>query len=106
MWLVDIYVFDLQEKIASFACFLESGLNYSYYCQLQLLIDSESEFKTFWELRVSITFENSEVSSSKFLHMEVIPEVKSFLYIKNKIGPNTDPCDTPGFFSPIRSLTI
>ena len=29
--------------------------------------------------------------------MEVIPSGKSFIYIKNKSGPNTDPCGTPEF---------
>ena len=30
--------------------------------------------------------------------MVVIPSGKSFTYIKNKSGPNTDPCGTPEFF--------
>ena len=29
--------------------------------------------------------------------MEVISSGKSFIYIKNKSGPNTDPFDTPEF---------
>ena len=29
--------------------------------------------------------------------MEVIPSGKSFIYIKNKSGPNTDPSSTPEF---------
>ena len=44
-------------------------------------IDSKSEFKAFRELRVSITFEKSDVSSAKILRMEVISSGKSFIYI-------------------------
>ena len=44
-----------------------------------------------------MTFEKSEVSSAKILHMEVILSVKSFIHIKNKSGPNTDPCGTQEF---------
>ena len=44
-----------------------------------------------------MTSEKSEVSSAKMLHMEVIPSGNSFIYIKTKIGPNTDPCGTPEF---------
>ena len=42
-------------------------------------------------------FEKSEVSSAKILHMEVILSGKSFIYIKNKSGPHSDPCGTPEF---------
>ena len=44
-----------------------------------------------------MAFENSEVSSAKILHKEAIPSGESFIYIKNKSGPNTDPCGTPEF---------
>ena len=44
-----------------------------------------------------MTFEKSEVSSAKILRMEVIPSGKSFIYIKNKSRPNTDPCSTAEF---------
>ena len=44
-----------------------------------------------------MTFEESEVSSAKILRMEVILSGKSFIYIKNKSGPYTGPCDTPEF---------
>ena len=64
-----------------FACFLGSGLNCSFHWQAQLPINSKSEFKAFWELRVSITFEKSDVSSAKILRMEVISLGKSFIYI-------------------------
>ena len=45
-----------------------------------------------------MTFEKSEVSSAEILHIEVILLGKSFIYIKNKSGPNTDPCGTPEFY--------
>ena len=42
-------------------------------------------------------FEKSEVSSAKILHIDIIPSGESFIYIKNKRGPNTDPCGTLEF---------
>ena len=44
-----------------------------------------------------MTFEKSDISSANILHMEVITSGKSFIYIRNKSGPNTDPCGTPEF---------
>ena len=37
-----------------------------------------------------MTFDKREVSPAKILHIEVIPSGKSFVYIRNKSGPNTD----------------
>ena len=45
-----------------------------------------------------MTFEESEVSSAKILRMEVILSGKSFIYIKNKSGPYTGPCDNQNLF--------
>ena len=42
-------------------------------------------------LFVSMIFEKCEVSSAKILHTDIILSGKSFIYIKNKRGPNTDP---------------
>ena len=42
-------------------------------------------------------FEKSGVSSAKILDTEVIPSGNSFIYIKNKSRPNTDPCGIPEF---------
>ena len=36
-------------------------------------------------------FEKSEVLSAKILHIDIILSDKSFIYIKKKRGPNTDP---------------
>ena len=40
-------------------------------------------------------FLNTFVSSANFNTLLVISSSKSLIYIKNKIGPNTDPCGTP-----------
>ena len=45
----------------------------------------------------SIIFEKSKTSSAKILHIDIIPSANSFIYIKDKRGPNTDPCGTPEF---------
>ena len=36
-----------------------------------------------------------DISSANILHDEFIPSGRSLMYIKNKIGPSTDPCGTP-----------
>ena len=42
-------------------------------------------------------FEKSEVLSANILHIDIIPSGKSFIYIKDNRGPNTDPWGTPDF---------
>ena len=42
-------------------------------------------------------FEKRKVSSPKNLRIGVILSGRSFMKIKNKRGPNTDPCGTPEF---------
>ena len=44
------------------------------------------------------TFEKREVSSAKILNIEINPSGRSFVWIKNNSGPNTDPSETPVFF--------
>ena len=41
------------------------------------------------------TFEKRGVPSANILHNEFIPSGRSFMYIKNKSGPSTDPCGIP-----------
>ena len=43
------------------------------------------------------TEENKDVSSTKILHVELRPSLKAFIYMKNKIGPRTEPCGSPDF---------
>ena len=62
-----------------------------------LLIDFESAFRLFSEFFVLITFEKSEASLAKILHFNIIPSGNSFIYIKNKSGPNSVPFGTPEF---------
>ena len=83
--------------ITSLACFFGLGLSCFFHWYAQFLIISRSEFKVFWELFESMIFEKSEVSSAKILHIDIIPSGKSFIYIKDKRGPNTDPWGTPVF---------
>ena len=78
-WMLFGFVFG--EKITSLACLLGSGLRSS----LRLLAD----------LCMSETFEKRDVSSANILHNEFIPSGRSFMYIKNKSGPSTDPCGIP-----------
>ena len=47
-----------------------------------------------------------KVLLATILHIDVIPSGRLFMKIKNKRGPNTDPCGTPDVFSLIRRLTI
>ena len=42
-----------------------------------------------------VTFLNTFVSSANFSTLLDVSSSKSFIYIKNSIGPNTDPCGTP-----------
>ena len=37
------------------------------------------------------------MSPAKILHIDAIPSRRSFMKIKNKRGPNTDPFGTPEF---------
>ena len=62
-----------------------------------MLIYFKPSFKVFAEFTVLINFEKKELSSAKILHIDIIPSGKSFMYIKNKSGPNIDTCDTPEF---------
>ena len=48
------------------------------------------------------TSEKREVSSAKILHIEVNPSGRSFMWIKNNSGPNTDPSETPVLFFPLQ----
>ena len=41
-----------------------------------------------------VTFLNTFVSSANFSTLLDMSSSKSFIYIKNSIGPNTDPCGT------------
>ena len=92
-----VHLFDFREKITSFACFFGSRLNYIFHWYAQFLIISQSEFRAFWEFLVLRIFEKSEVSSAKIWHIDIISSGKSFIYIKNKREPNTDPWGTPEF---------
>ena len=92
-----VHLFDFREKITSFACFFGSGLNCIFHWYTQFLIISKSEFRVFWEFLVLMIFEKSEASSAMILHIDIIPSGNSFIYIKNKRGPNTDPWGTPEF---------
>ena len=49
-----------------------------------------------------LIFLNTFVSSANFNTLLVMSSSKLLMYIKNKIGPNTDPCGTP--LKPISSL--
>ena len=42
-------------------------------------------------------FDKTKVSAEKILHIGIVPSGESFIHIKNKRRPNTDPCDTPEF---------
>ena len=42
---------------------------------------------------------SKDVSAAKILHVELRPSLKSFIYIKNKRGPRTEPCGTPDFIA-------
>ena len=90
-------LFDFREKITSFSCFFGSGLNYILHWYARFLVISKSEFRVFWEFLVSMIFEKIQVSSATILHIDIIPSGKSFIYIKNKRGPYTDPRGTPEF---------
>ena len=46
---------------------------------------------------MSQAFEKRDVSSPNILHNEFIPSGRSFMYVKGKSGPSTDPCGTPDF---------
>ena len=48
-------------------------------------------------LSICITFNflNTFVLSTNFNTLLIVLSSKSFIYIKNKIGPNTDPCGNP-----------
>ena len=46
---------------------------------------------------VSIMFDKTKVSAEKILHIGIVPSGESFIHIKNKRRPNTDPCDTAEF---------
>ena len=92
-----VHLFDFREKITSFACFFGLGLNCIFHRYPQFLIIYKSEFKVFWKFLVSMIFEKSEVLSAKILHIDIILSGKSFIYIKKKRGPNTDPWGTPEF---------
>ena len=85
-----VHVFDFREKITLFASVFGSRLNCIFHWYAQFLTISKSEFRIFWEFLVSMIFEKSELSSAKILHIDIILSGKSFIYTKNKRGPNTD----------------
>ena len=84
-------------KETSSVCFLGSGLNCTFHWKAQLLIFSKSEFNFFADISISWTFEKIELSSARILHIDVTPSRRSFIKIKNRRGPNTDPCEIPKF---------
>ena len=88
------WTFDFQENVTSLACLLGSGLKYIFHWKAHSLIFSKSRFSFFVDSFTSSTFEKREVSSAKILHIDIIPSGRSFMWIKNKRGPNTDPCGT------------
>ena len=60
---------------------LGSGLNCIFWWKFHSLSFSESKSSSFIDLFTSSTFEKREVSSSKILHIDVIPSGRSFMYI-------------------------
>ena len=82
---------NLREKVISFACLLGSGLNYIFHWWAQWL---KSVLNSVTDLFMSETFEKRDVSSAKILHIDIILSGISFIQIRNKRGPSTDPCGT------------
>ena len=70
---------NLWEKITSFACFLESGLNCIFHWLAYWLNFCKAVLSLVTDLSKSRTFEKREVSWAKFLYIEVIPSGKSFI---------------------------
>ena len=56
-----------------------------------------SVFNSSRETYLSLAKENKDVSSPNILHVKQRPPLKSFIYIKNKRGPRTEPCGKPDF---------
>ena len=54
-------------------------------------------FNSFADIPISSTFTKRNESSAKILRIGVIPSGRSFIKIKKKIGPDTDPSGTPEF---------
>ena len=85
----------LFEKHTSIACLFGSGLKDIFHWKAHLLTFARSELSWVFELLLSFTFENKDVSSAKILHTEVNPAGKSLTQIKNRNDPRAEPCGTP-----------
>ena len=73
-----------------------SGLNNIFHWIIaRLLLIFRSLFSSTVEQFLSLIFENSDVSSAKSLQIDLIPSSKSFIKIKNKIGPKAEPWGSP-----------
>ena len=59
----------------------------------------KSLFNTPCDLYLSKTCEKKDVSSAKILQVDRIFSGKSLMYIRNKLGPRTEPCGTPDFIN-------
>ena len=88
----------LLEKWTSSACLFGSELNFIFHWRAQLLSFSRSLFHS-CETHLSQTKENRDVSSAKIFYVELRLSLKSFIYIKNKSGPRTEPCGILDFIT-------
>ena len=85
----------LQEKIASWACLLGSGLKLIFHWNAQLLIFLKSLIKWLTEVLTLCTMKKRDLSSAQRLAVVDRSSDSSLMSIKNNSGPSMEPWGTP-----------
>ena len=83
------------QKNISWACFIQSGLNFIFHCVPTHICFISHHSDHFLKILTSWTTENRKVPSGSSLHFLLSPADKSFMYIRNKRGPIMEPWGTP-----------
>ena len=79
----------------STACLVIPGLNFIFHLLSHLVIVLSSLDSFWWVTCTLLTFAKWEESSENRCIPEEMLSVRSFMCIRNKRGPSTDPCRTP-----------
>ena len=82
-------------RLQMFSLSVLFALNVTFQVDAHVFIFSRSELSCKVRSGLLSRLRYMLVSSAKSLMVESILLVKSFIYIKKRVGPSTDPCGTP-----------
>ena len=82
-----------EREFTSCACLLGSRLNCIFHGKAQLLRTCKSLFNTLCDLYLLKTCGKRDVSLAKILQVHRMLSGKSLMYILNKRGPRSEPCE-------------